>query len=152
MLRLLRCMVRNKSSLCEIMERKKKLMLVALSNFRRQKIWLQCIMAQLRWTRHYICTIRYFGREGAHICVTFVIVWLTLEPHGLELCGSTQRQTFSIVNPVAIDDLPLVESTDVDLWKRRADCKVLSEFLTAWQVCSLNPYIVQGSTVYCCNY
>ena len=55
---------KNESSTCEIVKRKKKILLVSLLHLRLQKLQPQCVVsAFLRWQRHYICTIRCFERE-----------------------------------------------------------------------------------------
>lgn len=40
-----------------------------------EKVEPQCINAQLRWKRLYICAIRYFERSRDHIHITFIAVY-----------------------------------------------------------------------------
>ena len=46
----------------------------------------------------------------------------------------------------------VVEYVDVKQRIQRADCKVYTDFLTAWRVSASNPRIVQRSTVHTMEY
>ena len=51
------------------------------------------------------------------------------EQYKSELHGSTYMGSFSIVNTTVLHNLQLVESIDVELRIRRADCKLSVDFL-----------------------
>ena len=84
MLRLLRSTVKNESSICEIIK-KKKFVLVLLLHLKLQKLWPLCVIsAWLRWKRHYIC-IRYFENDRpyslnsyyVYTVITIILLYLS---------------------------------------------------------------------------
>lgn len=70
---------------------------------------------------------------------------LTPKQHRFELYESTYRQIFFTTSTT---HLQLAESTDAELWLRRADRKAIGGFLTAWGSGAANPYVIQRSSVF----
>ena len=69
-------------------------------------------------------------------------IQLTLEQLVFVLCVSTNMWIFFKSKYLT------VESTDAELWIRRAYCKFILGFSTTERTVVPNPSIVQGSTVY----